>query len=156
MKPGIYLQKPEGFVPSIEVAWAYMIYDNEILLLQRHDHKSQGGKRWAPAGKLDTGEESKDAVIREIMEETGIKLNTIDWVVRKAKTTLYSIMSDNFALTYDGYHVVLPEKPEVIISEYEHKDFKRVKIHEALSMNLIDNEVNTIQVVLGMKNIDEK
>jgi 8-oxo-dGTP diphosphatase len=44
------------------------------LLLLRHPQKPQGNTWGAPGGKIETGENPKEAVIREIREEIAVCL----------------------------------------------------------------------------------
>ena len=66
----LYMQKPEKFTPKFEVVSCFLEYKNEILLLLRQDHKNQPNTSGVPAGKVDTGENIDDAMVREIFEET--------------------------------------------------------------------------------------
>lgn len=52
-----------------------IIYNGEILLLKRSSHNKFGGGEWELAGgKLKNGEELEESLIREIEEETGLKV----------------------------------------------------------------------------------
>lgn len=62
-----------------------MLKDNKVLLGKRHDDPEKadsllhGEGTWTmPGGKLDFGEELKPAAIREVFEETGIKIKEKD------------------------------------------------------------------------------
>ena len=55
---------------KIRVAGCFLEYGGRFLILHRRSEKSQGGKWGLPAGKVDKGETDKDAVIREVAEET--------------------------------------------------------------------------------------
>lgn len=45
--------------------------DNEVLLVKRAKHLINGGKYALPGGFVDRNETTKEAVIRELLEETG-------------------------------------------------------------------------------------
>lgn len=45
--------------------------DNKILLVKRAPHLTRGGKYTIPGGFLDRDEDAKQAVLRELKEETG-------------------------------------------------------------------------------------
>ena len=70
----LFKDKPEGFEPLFELVSCFFEHDGEVLLLHRHDHKSQGGRWGLPAGKVDAGESLEDAMVREIHEETSHRL----------------------------------------------------------------------------------
>jgi mutator protein MutT len=48
-----------------------LVKDGQILVVSRKDNPDDFG---LPGGKLDPGETAKDAIIREIWEETGIRV----------------------------------------------------------------------------------
>lgn len=53
----------------------YIFYQDEILLLKRANPPHQG--LWsAPGGKMELGESPEDCCIREIYEETGIRITS--------------------------------------------------------------------------------
>ena len=55
-----------------------LIYDREgrILLLRRSQSSHANVGKWdLPGGKVDPGEQFDQAVIREVMEETGLKVS---------------------------------------------------------------------------------
>ena len=69
--------------PRVGVGFGVMILkDNKILLGKRHedpekaDSKLNGEGTWTmPGGKLEYGETFEEGAIREVMEETGMKLS---------------------------------------------------------------------------------
>jgi 8-oxo-dGTP diphosphatase len=58
------------------VAVALVDPDNRILLAQRPQHKMLGGLWEFPGGKVHDGERPEEALIRELAEELGIKVDT--------------------------------------------------------------------------------
>lgn len=54
------------------VALGVVERDGQMLLMQRKDPNPQWDRKWEfPGGKVDAGEEPRDAVLREVEEETG-------------------------------------------------------------------------------------
>jgi len=51
---------------------ALVIKDNKILLVMRAKHLTGGGKLALPGGFLDRNETTKDGILRELKEETGL------------------------------------------------------------------------------------
>lgn len=47
--------------------------DKRILLVRRAPHLSRGGKLTIPGGFMDRGENTRETVTREILEETGLR-----------------------------------------------------------------------------------
>jgi len=68
---------------KVGVGFGVMILkDNKVLLGKRHqdpnkaDSELHGGGTWTmPGGKIHFGEAFEEAAVREVMEETGIKIN---------------------------------------------------------------------------------
>jgi 8-oxo-dGTP diphosphatase len=56
------------------VAVALVDSDNRVLIAQRPAHKMLGGLWEFPGGKVHDGERPEDALIRELAEELGIKV----------------------------------------------------------------------------------
>lgn len=57
--------------PVNKVAACFLEYEGRFLIFQRSSEAHQAGKWGLPAGKVEPGEAEKDAVIREVREETG-------------------------------------------------------------------------------------
>lgn len=87
-----------------------MIKDNKVLLGQRHvdpdkaDSELHGEGTWTmPGGKLEYGESFEEGGAREVMEETGIKLNDISVICvnndmnEHAHFVTIGLFSDNFS-----------------------------------------------------------
>ena len=62
----------------VEVAAGILIDDGHILLAQRASHQHQGGKWEFPGGKIEEGEEPRQALCRELQEELGVEVNAHD------------------------------------------------------------------------------
>jgi 8-oxo-dGTP diphosphatase len=86
---------------------AAVVCNNEILLIQRKNNPYQG--QWAlPGGFMDMGETPEDAVLRELFEETNIKLEEL-----MQFKTYGAIHRDPRHRTISTvFYTVLPKKPE--------------------------------------------
>jgi len=60
---------------QIEVVGAVIIRDGLVLCAQRGPHGALGGRWEFPGGKIESGETPRDALIREIDEELGCKVD---------------------------------------------------------------------------------
>lgn len=61
-------------VPEVHVAVAVVIRDDRVLIARRPDHVHQGGLLEFPGGKVEPGESVQAALVREIAEETGLRV----------------------------------------------------------------------------------
>ncbi len=144
----VYKEQPEGFISNMEVVGCLIECRGKILLLHRHDNKSQGGKWGIPAGKIDkTDKSKKEAMIRELFEETGLKVCEDDLIYYK---TFYVIYSDKKYL-YHYHQLKIDKYFDVIIEGNEHKNYVWVTPDEALSMPLVLDEDYCMKDYYGIK-----
>ena len=92
----------------------YMEKDGKYLMLHRIKKKNDinEGKWIAPGGHCENGESPDDCVKREVMDETGIKLNSVRF---RGIVTFYSkAVTGERDKLYDGEpeEAEMPEKPE--------------------------------------------
>lgn len=71
-------EKPDDFTPRFEVVSCFVEWQDKILLLHRQEHKPQPDTWGVPAGKLEGDEDSLQAMVRELREETGLNINKTD------------------------------------------------------------------------------
>ncbi|MGC9599344.1 MAG: NUDIX domain-containing protein [Minisyncoccia bacterium] len=60
-----------GEKPKSKAVGCFLEHEGQFLILQRRPEEHQGGKWGLPAGGVEQGETEKEAVIREVREETG-------------------------------------------------------------------------------------
>ncbi|MBU2953985.1 Nudix family hydrolase [Marinobacter sp. F3R08] len=65
---------PETGVKEIHVAVAVVVRDGRVLIARRPDHAHQGGLLEFPGGKVEPGESVQSALVREIAEETSLRV----------------------------------------------------------------------------------
>ena len=100
--------------------------DDELLLLQRAGYVKPFGGKWAFAGgSIDEKDKSpKDALIREIKEETGIELTFNENHAIKQLYKKNHLNNDGEVVSDTEYFIVeLESKPEVKLSR-EHSRYK--------------------------------
>lgn len=126
---------PTNFRPQFEIVSCFCEYQGKILILHRQDYKPQGNTWGVPAGKLRKGESPKEGIIREIGEETGIRVPP-----RKIKffKKIY-VRNSNYDFLCYMYHFSIKYLANVITREEEHKAFTWVTPSEAMTMNLIQD-----------------
>lgn len=62
-------------VREIHVAVGVIYRDGKVLIARRPDHVHQGGLLEFPGGKVEAGETVQQALVREIQEETGLRIS---------------------------------------------------------------------------------
>ena len=129
----VYKDLPEGFNPIFEVVSCYLEHNGEILLLHRQNHKTEGNKWGMPAGKIDEGESGLEAIVRETREETGQEISPAQF---EYLFKVY-IRYPDYDYIYHIFRARLNERPEIILSESEHQDYKWITPKDALSLDLV-------------------
>ncbi len=152
----IHLTPPENFLPKVEVVTCFLQVSDKILLLQRNDDKLLGGTWVTPGGKIDSGESAKDAMIREMIEETGIILQKDDLVEVKKVYVRYGpeldISSKHKLIEIDFilniFKAVLSEYPKTIkLAENEHQQAKWVLPKDVLKMDMCPGNDEYVSLV---------
>lgn len=142
----IFRTKPNGFKARFDIVSCFCEASGKVLLLHRQKSRPQGLTWGVPAGKLDNGEVISKAILREIFEETGIKLsheeiNYFDRVFVRYPT---------YDFVYHIFYAKFEKNPEISIDTREHKNFKWVTPKEALKMPLIQDLDNCIKLFYKM------
>ncbi|MEK7574984.1 MAG: NUDIX hydrolase [Patescibacteria group bacterium] len=138
----VHKTPPENFKPQFEVVSCYMEWGDKILLLQRNPEKSQGGKWGLPAGKIESGEDTFAAMVREVREETGLHLKASDLTYLQKVFVRYP----EHDFVYHVFRAILETEPAVVLSIKEHQAFCFVTPTEALEMNLVDGNNECIKM----------
>ncbi|MEI7688624.1 MAG: NUDIX hydrolase [Candidatus Nomurabacteria bacterium] len=131
----IYLEKPENFNPKFEVVSCFFKQEGKFLLLHRLDSKPQGDTWGVPAGKVEKGESSIDAICREIMEETGYN----NFKILPELTHTIFVKYSDYDFIYYIYGLDIDKDYLIKIETNAHKGFRWVNKEEALKMNLIQD-----------------
>lgn len=135
----VYRNKPENFSTSLEVAACYIQSNKKLLFLKRAENKSEGGKWGVPAGKIEFQETPKDAVLREIFEETEIVLN-------EQKLTslgkLY-IQKKSGDYIYHLFHCCYKKIPAVRLNN-EHQDYRWLATEELNNFPLMAGAIEAV------------
>lgn len=129
----IYQTVPKDFVSDFEVVSCFIEVKGSILLLHRPLYKSEGGKWGVPAGKVEEGEHTNTALIREVAEETGIDLTH---EAPKYLTKLY-VEHPGHTFVYYMYHLMLSQTPKIVLNQGEHLDFMWCTPERALEHELV-------------------
>jgi 8-oxo-dGTP diphosphatase len=126
----MYRERPADFNSRFEIVSCYVEHGDRFILLRRQLHKSQGGRWGLPAGKAEPGEDLREAMVREIKEETGLEipkehLNYFD------KTFHHHPECD---FVYHMFSTKLDALPDVKINPGEHQGFIWCMASDLLAM----------------------
>jgi 8-oxo-dGTP diphosphatase len=91
------MDRPEPKKLVLVVACALVDGDGRVLLAQRPEGKSMAGLWEFPGGKVETGEDPEETLIRELAEELGITV---------AAPCLAPLSFASHG--YDGFHLLMP------------------------------------------------
>lgn len=142
----VWESPPENFQPDVEVAACYLEIDGKILLMERALSESEGQTWGVPAGKIEAGESPHQAALRELFEETGIKVSSSQV---KEIGKLY-MQKPKGAYTYHMFQVHLDKMPEICLSA-EHTQYLWAKAHEIDTLQLIGGGRKTLSYYARMK-----
>jgi dATP pyrophosphohydrolase len=116
-----------------------------FLLMKRNVNKIYEHLWQGVAGKIEPGESSSQAAIRELKEETG--LSPVNMFVADHTSKFYEAHGDRINLVpVFGIEV---DSEDVVLSE-EHISFKWVEINEALNTLVWNGQKKGIQTVYDM------
>ncbi|MDR2658980.1 MAG: NUDIX domain-containing protein [Spirochaetaceae bacterium] len=76
---------------------AIMVHEGRLFIAKRINGGDMGGKWEFPGGKVDEGENARDALVREIMEEFGVPARVISQIAHT------SFMHNNIEHSLDAY-----------------------------------------------------
>lgn len=127
---------PDSFDPDFSLSGLVLHVGDEVLLLRRCEQETYGGYWGLPAGRLDEGESPEQALVREVFEETRIRLSVDD----VSFVHSFSVRYPECDFEYFVFRAVLDEVPEVVLDPAEHVDARFVSLEEALGMELVPGE----------------
>lgn len=135
----VFSKAPASFIPTLSAVGCFIQRYGKILLLKRANHKAEGNTWGIPGGKIDSSETPLQAILREVLEETGISLT--EQSVKDIGTNYLYLPRKQ--VLFQMYHLWIQEDPEIILSPDEHVDFQWVTPELALQMNLMPGEIES-------------
>jgi len=115
---------------------------NKVLIAHRQNIGQMGGRWEFPGGKVENGEEEKQAVIREFSEEFGVTVE----VGKLIATAQFEHNGKSCAL--HAYEIKVPhngiEKKYILT---EHTEYKWVELSEIENLNFVDSDLKLYPAV---------
>ncbi|MBX9804784.1 MAG: NUDIX hydrolase [Alphaproteobacteria bacterium] len=137
----VFFKPPPGFQPKVSVAGCYCEFEDKILLLKRNSHKHQGDTWGIPGGKLDEGETPREAAVREVFEEVGIRILE-DEMEEISELYIHGPLNDYIFYRFRARFKTLPV---IDLSLEEHVEASWLTVEEALIYPLIYGGVEALQ-----------
>jgi len=129
----------------MRVVGCFLEHDGKFVLLRRHSHKPEGGTLGLPGGKVEPGESDQQAVIRELIEETGysVKNDELELLGEFSFET-----SEGKPYVYVTYKVQLDADHDVVLEDSAHSEFMWLTPEECYGRtDLIKDLKNLLQIV---------
>lgn len=142
----VYTSKPDSFAPDLEVVATYIEAEGKLLIMQLSSTKKDVGLWGFPAGKVKSGEILEEAALRELIEETGLKVEK----PLKAIGSLY-IDKPGVKFIYHLFGLEL-EKIEEITLSVEHQEYRWLSFEEAIKLPLVPGEKEALLYLQRRKN----
>lgn len=129
-----FLEEDEKKKDSKAIAKAVLYKDDKVLLLKRSNYMKKHAGEWdLPGGHIIEGEALEDGLLREVWEETGLKINEPVKLHSKGDDTYY--MAD------------LPDA-KIKLSD-EHTEHKMFSLEDLEDLNLPDKYAKAVKETLS-------
>jgi len=141
---------------KIHVVPCVVVFNREgkVLLLRRARSKRNGGKWEIPGGSLKFGESPRKGAIRELMEETGMRVSPLSVIPVDTFGFLYPDMGVEFIIPL---YSLLVEDFEPKIRDEEHDGWGWFTVEEIREMELREESMKGAYImVLAAKRLIER
>jgi 8-oxo-dGTP diphosphatase len=115
----------------MRVVGCFLQYKGKFVILLRHSHKPDGNTWGLPSGKVEPGESDRDAIMRELHEETGYQASSSEV---KLLGEFQFISSEGQPFIYVTHRVILPSLHTVQLETHAHAAYKWVTPKECDAM----------------------
>jgi 8-oxo-dGTP diphosphatase len=137
----VFEAEPLNFFPKVSVAGCFCACRGKFLILQRNPKSSQGMTWGVPAGKMEAGELPLETAIREVREETGLKLKRSELELIGSLYIQLPTIHYVFHMFYKKFETI----PSLEICLEENLQASWVSVEEALQMPLIAGGIEAVK-----------
>jgi 8-oxo-dGTP diphosphatase len=114
---------------TIRVTGCILSYGNEMLMLHRSKKETDPSLWGIPAGKVELNEPDEDAVLREVFEETGIRIEDgLDYLGQM------DIEYESMTVQFPIFHKLLNTQPVIVLDPEEHINYRWMKPSDVLEL----------------------
>lgn len=143
----VFLEKPDGFNPTINAAGCFIEVGDEILVIKRGPAEDHPGTWAIPGGTIESSETELDGLLRELQEEIGF--------IPPSDSLKYLGMvygrDDDHDFTFHVFSAPLTEKFDVMFDSNEHIDYRWIKPADALGRDEFSISDESIKIFLDNK-----
>ena len=122
---------------DLYVAHGLVSNDSSYLFLRRRDGRYLGGQWDIPGGTVEKDESPEDAVVRECLEETGLRARCGELLTHYANADTEGRDLNFHTMTYRLILEGDDLDPQVKISEAEHDDAQWLSLEDAFASPLV-------------------
>ena len=138
IKTKVFSSPPLNFNPSFEVVGCFCRYQDQILLLKRHPNSPHGGTWGIPAGKINPLELPKKAIVREVFEEIGLRIDSSTTQIGVFYLRNQAIENQIIDYPFYLFESLFNDIPLLNLALEENIEAKWSTIEEAFQLQLID------------------
>ena len=132
----------------MRVVGCFLKHNDKFVILLRHAHKPNGNTWGLPSGKVEAGESDRDAMLRELREETGYVAN--DSELEHIGTFVFN-REDNTTYTFVTYKLQLNDLHGIELEESAHAKYQWVTAKECYAKpDLIPDFHELLDIVENM------
>jgi 8-oxo-dGTP pyrophosphatase MutT (NUDIX family) len=124
----------------IRVVGCIVRNDDRLLMLHRSESETDPSLWGIPAGKAEKGETDKQTAVREIFEETGLRLKEGELHPLGEIHIVY----ETFAVDFPVFEVRFEQRPEITLDPSEHVAYDWLTAQEVLELPNLMKDVDVI------------
>lgn len=131
----------------LHVVAAMIIHEGRILACRRAAHKAAAGFWEFPGGKVDEGENSHDALVREIREELGLTCRTVSTFDTSDTTVGTQIIRlETIICQIDAFYS---------LQSTDHDDFRWLEVSEVRNLDWAKPDLPAVERVSALEDISD-